>query len=148
MILWVYVDNDETSHHIISAASYVTVHILIRALGTRVRSDYSHCKHVILEESFGKAVVRQYDAMRLGDLWLMNGVWGLVIIRAFEARNVFNDWDWTWTLGYGRQKKRRNKKYFNDSTCMPGLTWWSTLTRPGITSRTVEDMIRMEGYDE
>ena len=130
-------------HHIISAASYVTVHILIRALGTRVRSDYSHCKHVILEESFGKAVVRQYDAMRLGDLWLMNGVWGHVIIRAFEARNVFNDWDFG--VRKGRQKKRRNKKYFNDSTCMPGLTWWFTLTRPGIT---VEDMIRMEGYDE
>jgi hypothetical protein len=97
-------------HHIISAASYVTVHILIRALGTRVRSDYSHCKHVILEESFGKAVVRQYDAMRLGDLWLMNGVWGHVIIRAFEARNVFNDWDWT--LGVWKAKEKKKQKVF------------------------------------
>jgi hypothetical protein len=62
-------------HHIISTASYVPVHILIRALGTQVRSDYSHYgKRVKPKESFGKVVLRQYDA--LGRLLVDERRWG------------------------------------------------------------------------
>jgi hypothetical protein len=49
----------------------------------------------------------------------MNGVGGPVTLGAFEARNVFNDWDFG-DCGHSRKggKRRRNKKYlFNDFTC-------------------------------
>jgi hypothetical protein len=51
----------------------------------------------------------------------MNGVGGHVNIGAFEARNVFNDWDFG-ECGYSRKgKKKKKQKVFNDSTCVPGL---------------------------